>query len=62
MSKDTTNRRSVLAGLTILPAAAVATPAAAEKPDALKPDGTSRHDPVMPDSDHTRTYLALARS
>ncbi|SFE40770.1 formate dehydrogenase [Roseivivax sediminis] len=64
MPSDATSRRSVLTGLAVLPAT-IAPAAAASAPaveTAERPDGNPRHDPVMPDTDHVRTYYALARS
>ncbi|SLN65372.1 hypothetical protein ROJ8625_03341 [Roseivivax jejudonensis] len=64
MSSDAPSRRSVLSGLAVLPATVAPAVAAAHetKPDALRPDGRPRHDPVMRDTDHVRTYYALART
>jgi hypothetical protein len=64
MSSDVPSRRSVLTGLAVLPAT-IAPAAAAEAspaPEAARPDGKPRHDPVLSETDHVRTYYQLARS
>lgn len=55
------SRRGLLGGTGVV-AASLAVPAAASS-DPVQPTGPAgRHDPQMADSDHIRTYYALARS
>ncbi|ETX29051.1 hypothetical protein [Roseivivax isoporae] len=62
MSSDTPSRRSVLTGLAVLPATVAPVAARSDEvPAPTRTDGKPRHDPTFPDSDHVRTYYALAR-
>jgi len=58
----TLSRRGLLGGTGVV-AASLATPALATPAEPARPTGPAgRHDPQIADTDHIRTYYALARS
>ncbi|SER75133.1 hypothetical protein SAMN04490244_102412 [Tranquillimonas rosea] len=58
------DRRSVLTGLAVLPTAVapMAQASSLPQPETKTTTGKPRHDPVLHETDHTRTYYRLARS